>query len=47
MTMFRSRNAEAAEIYALEHHFPLAATLFSVFMTGSVGSAVLMLLAQG
>ena len=31
-----------AEIFALEHRFPLAATL--LFLAGNVGSAVLMLL---
>ena len=47
MTMFRSRSAEAAELFALEHRFPFAATLISLFLTGNVGSAVVMLLAQG
>jgi len=40
------RSADAAELFALEHRFPFAATLFSLFMAGNVGSAVLMLLAQ-
>ena len=30
----------------LEHRFPFAATLISVFIAGNVGSAILMLLAQ-
>jgi len=47
MTTFRSRSADAAEIFALEHRFPLAATLFAMFVTGNIGSAVMMLLAQG
>ena len=46
MTIFRSRNADAAEVFALEHRFPTAAMLISVFVIGNVGSAVLMLLAQ-
>src|SRR5215212_7231317 len=36
------RSTEAAEIFALEHRLPFAATLFSLFMAGNVGSAVLM-----
>jgi len=47
MTTFRSRSADAAESFALEHRFPLAATLFAMFVTGNIGSAVMMLLAQG
>ena len=46
MTMFRSRSADAAELFALEHRFPFATTLIAVFLAGNVGSAVLMLLAQ-
>jgi hypothetical protein len=45
MTKF-FRSADAAEIYALEHRFPIATTLISIFLTGNVGSAVVMLLAQ-
>ena len=41
------RSTDAAEIFALEHRFPLAATLFAMFVTGNIGSAVMMLLAQG
>ena len=40
------RSADAAEMFALEHRFPFAAMLFSLFMAGNVGSAVLMLIAQ-
>jgi hypothetical protein len=40
------RSTDAAEIFALEHRFPFAATLFSLFMAGNVGSAILMLIAQ-
>jgi hypothetical protein len=40
-------SAEPAEMYALAPRFPLGATLISVLMTGSIGSAVLMLLSQG
>jgi hypothetical protein len=47
MTTFRSRSADAAEIFALEHRFPLAATLLAMFAAGNIGSAVMMLLAQG
>ena len=47
MTTFRSRSADAAEIFALERRFPLAATLFAMFVAGNIGSAVMMLLAQG
>jgi hypothetical protein len=46
MTMFRSRSADAAELFALEHRFPFTTTLIAVFLAGNVGSAVLMLLAQ-
>ena len=45
MTKF-SRSADAAEILALEHRFPLVATLIALFLAGNVGSAVLMLLSQ-
>jgi len=45
MTKF-SCSADAAETYALEHHFPFATILISVFMAGSVASAMLMLIAQ-
>ena len=45
MTKF-FRPADAAEMFALEHRFPFAATLFSLFMAGNVGSAILMLIAQ-
>jgi len=45
MTRF-FRSADAAELYALEHRFPFAATLTGVFLAGNVASAVLMLLAQ-
>ena len=41
-----SRSADAAEIFALEHRFPLVATLIALFLAGNVGSAVLMLLSQ-
>ena len=47
MTTFRSRSADAAEIFALEHRFPLAATLLAMFVTGNISSAVMMLLSQG
>jgi len=40
MTKFRSADA------ALEHRFPVAATLIGFFLVDNVGSAVLMLLAQ-
>jgi hypothetical protein len=40
------RSADAAELYALEHRFPFATTLISVFLAGNVASAILMLLAQ-
>jgi hypothetical protein len=45
MTKF-FRSADAAEIFALEHRFPVAATLIGFFLVGNVGSAVLMLLGQ-
>ena len=45
MTKF-FRSADAAEVYSLEHRFPFAATLFSIFLAGNVGSAVVMLFAQ-
>ena len=40
------RSADAAEIFALEHRFPFATTLISLFLAGNVGSAILMLIAQ-
>jgi hypothetical protein len=46
MTKF-FRSADAAEIFALEHRFPVGGTLLVVFIVGNVGSAVLMLLSQG
>jgi hypothetical protein len=45
MTKF-FRSADAAEIFALEHRFPVAATLLAICVTGNIGSAVLMLLSQ-
>jgi hypothetical protein len=45
MTKF-SRSADAAEILALEHRFPVAATLIALFLAGNVSSTVLMLLSQ-
>jgi len=45
MTKF-FRSADAAEIFALEHHFPFGTTFIGVFMAGNVGSAILMLIAQ-
>ena len=45
--MFWYHSPETAEMYALAPRFPLGATLISVLMTGSIGSAVLMLLSQG
>ena len=45
MTKF-FRSADAAEIYALEHRFPFATTLISMFLAGNVGSAIVMLIAQ-
>ena len=36
MTKF-SRSADAAEIFALEHRFPLVATLIALFLAGNVG----------
>jgi hypothetical protein len=45
MTKF-FRSADAAEVFALEHRFPFAATFICVFMAGNVGSAILMLISQ-
>ncbi len=45
-TLFRSGNAEAAELFALEHHFPIMGILIGFFAAANVGSVVLMLLAQ-
>ena len=45
MTKF-FRSADAAEIYALEHRFPFATALISMFLAGNVGSAIMMLIAQ-
>jgi hypothetical protein len=46
MTRF-FRSADVAEIFALEHRFPVAAMLLAAFMASYVGSAVLMLLSSG
>ena len=46
MTMFRSRTADAAELFALEYRFPFATTFISLFLVAIVGSAVLMLIGQ-
>jgi len=40
------RSADAAEMFSLEHHFPFAGTMISLFMISNVGSAILMLIAQ-
>ena len=46
--MFHDRDAEAAELFALEHRSSLFAwTLAAIVVSGNVGSVVLMLLAQG
>ena len=45
MTKF-FRSADAAEIYALEHRFPFATTLATIFLAGNVASAIMMLIAQ-
>ena len=46
MTMFRSRTADATELFALEYRFPFATTFISLFLVANVGSAVLMLIGQ-
>jgi hypothetical protein len=38
-------SSEAAEIFALEHRFPVVTVLMCILMAGSVGSAVLTLVA--
>ena len=45
MTKF-FRSADDAEIYVLEHRFPLATTLISIFLAGIIASAIMMLIAQ-
>jgi hypothetical protein len=45
MTKF-FRSADDAEIYVLEHRFPFATTLISIFLAGIVVSAIMMLIAQ-
>ena len=40
------RSADDAEIYVLEHRFPFATTLISIFLAGIVVSAIMMLIAQ-
>jgi hypothetical protein len=45
MTKF-FRSADHAEIYVLEHRFPFATTLISIFLAGIVVSAIMMLIAQ-
>jgi hypothetical protein len=37
---------EDDEFIALEHHFPVAWILFSMLLAGSLGSAILTLVAQ-
>ena len=44
MIMFRRQSMEASELYALEHHFPVASTLISLLMC--IAPVVVMLLAQ-
>jgi len=44
--MFRSRTADAAELFALEYHFPFVTTFISLFLAANVGSTVLMLIGQ-
>ena len=45
-TMTPHRNADAAELFALEFRFPFATTFISLFLVANVGSAVLMLIGQ-
>jgi hypothetical protein len=40
------RDADAAELFALEYRFPFATTFISLFLVANVGSAVLMLIGQ-
>jgi len=40
------RNADAAELFALESRFPFATTFISLFLVANVGSAILMLIGQ-
>ena len=47
MTMFRSRTADAAELFALEYRFPFATTFISLFLVANIScTAVLMLIGQ-
>src|SRR5215204_6826219 len=45
-TMTPHRNADAAELFALESRFPFATTFISLFLVANVGSAILMLIGQ-
>jgi hypothetical protein len=41
--MFRQHTADPAEMYGLEHRFPIGWALAGLAMAGNVASAVLML----
>ena len=40
------RSADGGERYLLQHRFPFATTLISMFLAGNVASAIMMLIAQ-
>jgi hypothetical protein len=44
--MFHQQTTDAAELYGLEHHFPIGWTLAGLIGAGNVAATVLMLLAQ-
>ena len=45
-TMFHQQTADAAELYGLEHHFPIGWALAGLMGAGNIAATVLMLLAQ-
>jgi hypothetical protein len=45
-TMFHQQTADAAELYGLEHHFPIGWALAGLAGAGNIAVTVLMLLAQ-
>jgi hypothetical protein len=44
--MFHQQTADAAELYGLEHHFPIGWALAGLAGAGNIAVTVLMLLAQ-
>jgi hypothetical protein len=45
-TFLQTTSEDAAELFALEHHFPVLQTIFGLSFAAAVASTVLMLMAQ-